>query len=276
MPVQPVVVQLQCPNPECGRVVKVKRPSKPGKYSLPCPSCGAKIPMIVPAPQTPQFQQQFDQQQYQPFQQQQQQQQLQLQQQQQKAPAPNNMFADPKWDKTTYLKDEPASVSCAFGCGYVHQTVPEKVGENIFMCPTCKGKTRYNVRDKTVMVQNDIIGDRKPFRGKLLLLRTGWYNKEFKLRTGSNIIGRYDSSSAGAIADIAIKDDPSMSRRSVDINVSYDDMGGFRFDLTVLKATNPVLINHLPVGMGESVSLNYGDSIIMGKTQFRFDKDVNC
>ena len=46
------------------------------------------------------------------------------------------------------------------------------------------------------------------------------------------------------------------------------------FQLNVLRASNPVLINHMPVGPGESISLNFGDSIILGKTQFRFEKDV--
>lgn len=265
MPEQPpVIAQLKCPNPACGYVVKVKKPAKPGKYSLPCPKCGTKIALIVAGPKVPPggvvpggmnpggqnpggVQEQN---------------------------VPNNMLAQPKWDKFTYMKGDQSSVPCAFGCGYTHQVVPEQVGENIFMCPKCKGKTKFNVRDKTVGVTGDLLADRKAFRGKLILLRPGWGKKEFQLKPGSNIIGRYDRT-PGAEADIAIKDDPSMSRRSIDISVGFDDLSGFRFNLTVLKATNPVLINHMPVCTGESVALNYGDSIILGKTQFRFEKDVN-
>ena len=88
------------------------------------------------------------------------------------------------------------------------------------------------------------------------------------LSEGRNTIGRYDED---VNSDIAIKNDPSMSRRSVEIYVLHS-MKGYEFKLTVLKATNPVLHNGHPIADGESVSLNFGDSIVMGKTKFRFDE----
>ena len=105
------------------------------------------------------------------------------------------------------------------------------------------------------------------YRGKLILLRSGWFNKEFRLSAGSNVIGRFDTDPMGN-SDIAIKDDPSMSRRSIDIQVTRREINGYMFQLNVLRASN------MPVGPGESISLNFGDSIILGKTQFRFEKDV--
>jgi hypothetical protein len=90
------------------------------------------------------------------------------------------------------------------------------------------------------------------------------------LSDGKNVVGRYDESKN---SDIAIKNDSAMSRRSIEIDVMHSDKG-YAFKLTVLSATNPVLHNNNPLMPGESISLNFGDSIILGKTKFRFDKDV--
>ena len=71
---------------------------------------------------------------------------------------------------------------------------------------------------------------------------------------------------------IAIKNDSTVSRRSVKIEVNYTSSGN-TFKLTVLKSTNPVLLNGNALAKGEAVSLNFGDIITMGKTRFRFDRD---
>ena len=63
-----------------------------------------------------------------------------------------------------------------------------------------------------------------------------------------------------------------MSRRSVQVEVVCTERG-YTFRLTVLNATNPVLHNDRQLKPGESVSLNFGDSITMGKTRFRFEKE---
>ena len=81
---------------------------------------------------------------------------------------------------------------------------------------------------------------------------------------------RFDSDQ---MSDISIKNDSSMSRRSIKIDVVQSPKG-FIFKLTVLKATNPVLHNNVALSTGETVSLNFGDNIVLGKTRFRFDKDI--
>lgn len=178
--------------------------------------------------------------------------------------APKNAFGD-------FEQNKPARIPCAFGCGYVHEEVPSQIGQNIFLCPNCKGRTIYQARGKTVLFTKN---DYQPFRGKLILLRRTWFNKEFHLNPGSNVVGRYDSDAAGN-SDIAISDDPSMSRRSIDIHVTHNDISGYTFQLHVLRATNPVLVNHEPLIVGtKGFALNFGDSIILGKTKFRFDKDI--
>lgn len=250
------ILQLTCS--QCGKVVKVKRPAKPGRYSVPCPGCQSKLGIVVKAPAseanpagpaapapTP------------------------------VAPtppaAPNNSMLPERKVKGDFVQDEPARVECAFGCGYTHQVTPVETGTNRFICPRCKGRSAFEVRGVTI-----IIGPKdnyQPFRGKLILIRKGWFNKEFRLTQGSNIVGRFDPDPRSN-SDITISDDPSMSRRSIDIFVEYNDMKGFTFRLSVLRATNPVLVNNNPLLIGEDFSLNFDDSIILGKTQFRFVKDV--
>lgn len=63
-----------------------------------------------------------------------------------------------------------------------------------------------------------------------------------------------------------------MSRRSIEIRTERTDKG-YTFKLTVRKSTNPVLHNSNPLMAGESVSLNFGDTITLGKTKLRFEKD---
>ncbi|MDE6317599.1 MAG: FHA domain-containing protein, partial [Muribaculaceae bacterium] len=185
-------------------------------------------------------------------------------------PAPNNSLQPPKETRGDFRKGYEAHISCAFGCGYVHTEYPPQIGKNIFICPRCKGRTTYEARDKTIVISPK---EYQGFRGKLIMVRQLWSNKEFKLYPGSNVVGRYDSDPRGN-SDIAITDDPSMSRRSIDIRVEYDDLRGYVFELNVLRATNPVLVNHEPKMPGDSFALNFGDSIILGKTLFRFEKDI--
>jgi hypothetical protein len=146
--------------------------------------------------------------------------------------------------------------------------VTDKPGHRTISCPACKGKCGLDVRKKTEPI--DLSEHIQTLNGKLILLRKGWLNKDYHLSTGKNVIGRYDESKN---SDIAIKNDPTMSRRSIEIDVMLSEKGK-SFKLTVLNATNPVLHNNNPLLPGESISLNFGDSIILGKTKFRFDKDV--
>lgn len=105
--------------------------------------------------------------------------------------------------------------------------------------------------------------------GQLTLLRRGWFNKTFSLPVGKHSIGRKD---AELPSEISVGDDPSMSRQSAEIEV-IPSGNGFFYTFTVLHAVNPVLHNGNELVEGECVSLNFGDTIQMGRTKFRFDKD---
>lgn len=141
-------------------------------------------------------------------------------------------------------------------------------GQGAVVCSKCKGRVLFTTRKPTeTIVKSELI---QRFRGKLILLRRGWLNKDYQLKDGKNVVGRFDES---MVSDIAIKGDSSMSRQSVEIEVDHHDKG-YSFKLTVINSTNPVLHNNKPLAVGDSISLNFGDSIILGKTKFRFDKDV--
>lgn len=144
----------------------------------------------------------------------------------------------------------------------------ETSGQGIAVCSKCQGRVSFTARKPTeTIIKSELI---QRFKGKLILLRRGWLNKDYPLKDGKNIVGRYDESK---VSDIAIKGDSSMSRQSVEIEVDHHDKG-YSFKLTVKNSTNPVLHNNKPLAIGDSISLNFGDSIILGKTKFRFDKDV--
>lgn len=143
-----------------------------------------------------------------------------------------------------------------------------KAGHKEFTCPKCNGRIAANVREKTkVFIPDETCA---LIKGKLILLRRNWLNKSYSLGAGSHIIGRYDES---AMSDIAIRNDNSISRRSLRIDVTQTARG-YTFKLTVLRSTNPVLHNGVRLSDGESVSLNFGDTIVLGRTKLRFEKDL--
>lgn len=141
-------------------------------------------------------------------------------------------------------------------------------GVGMAVCNKCKGRIKFSCRNPTISINKSASIQR--YKGKLTLLRRGWINKDFQLHDGVNTVGRFDENKQ---SDIPIKGDASMSRQSIEIEVIQQEKG-YSFKLTVKKSTNPVLHNNKPLPVGDSISLNFGDSIILGKTKFRFDKDV--
>lgn len=90
--------------------------------------------------------------------------------------------------------------------------------------------------------------------------------KSYILREGSNYIGRHDNEIP---SDVNI-DDNYVSRRSILIEVAQAPKG-FTYKLTVKKCTNPVLINGKEQAVGNSIYLNYGDTILVGNTTITFE-----
>lgn len=151
-------------------------------------------------------------------------------------------------------------------------------GKKSVNCPHCNAPLEIQVKEGCVVRMEkkktkplDIQG--MSGKGKLSIVRFhgllgGWGKKSYPLHVGSNTIGRYDEDLR---CDIEIKNDDYMSRRSVVIEVIQKEKG-FLFKFTVLKAANPVMHNNKPLVVGESIYLNYGDSIRLGNTTFNFEK----
>lgn len=241
-----VYMAFKCLNPECGKAIHLPRPEKTGVYAITCPHCGVKKALKLmgcdslptePAPED-------------------------------KTEAPDNSGKEPLEMNDYFVVGQQYSFKCPHCQEMQISFSTNKPGKRTVNCPHCRGPIKFEVCQKTEKI---ILTDTlQMYRGKLTLLRKGWLNKEFRLPAGKHVIGRYDEDEP---SDISIKNDDSISRRSIVIDVEHT-VKGYTFKLTVLKATNPVLHNDTPLLPGEAVSLNFGDSIVMGKTRFRFDKDT--
>ena len=87
-------------------------------------------------------------------------------------------------------------------------------------------------------------------------------------RSGKHYIGRDDDELR---SDISIQDE-YVSRRSVLIEAIPKGGKECLYKLTVNSATNPVLINGQAKNVGESIYLNYGDTILVGNTTLTFKR----
>ncbi len=93
---------------------------------------------------------------------------------------------------------------------------------------------------------------------------------KYQLTPGEHIIGRKDPLQKSTL----MINDKYASSRSIRIDVIPVDenQSGFLYKLTVLKATNPVYHNNKELAEGSGLYLEYGDRIIIGKTQLTFNK----
>lgn len=245
------ILAFRCLNPACGQLIKLRRPAKSGVYGVTCPHCKTKkqirlkgLDVMAQAATEPQ------------------------------KDAPAQPAKADNSTKPAILLPDDFLVGTVYKVHCPHCKVQEigfktsKTGRRKLVCPHCKGAIAVDIRNKTEILTNTDQIQR--YKGKLVLLRRGWLNKDYPLSLGKNVIGRYDAS---AMSDISLKGDEAMSRRSIEIEVLQTEKG-YTFKLKVLKATNPVLHNNNPLAEGEVISLNFGDCITLGTTKLRFDKDV--
>ncbi|MDO4320623.1 MAG: FHA domain-containing protein [Bacteroidales bacterium] len=72
-------------------------------------------------------------------------------------------------------------------------------------------------------------------------------------------------------SDISIPGDSSISRQSAVIEAFPAHGGrGSAFVLKVVKSLNPIRVNDREITQGESLGLNFGDIIVMGRTPMQF------
>ena len=151
-------------------------------------------------------------------------------------------------------------------------------------CPKCQSVQTYvyeaangegeNTETRPVEKVNKTKPVQKNFnicRGCLVQKR-GHFRSDriFELAGKETIVGRQDTD---APCDVMV-DDPTMSRRSISITAETKS-AGIIYKLTVLNATNKVKHNGraLSAGMGEY--LEFGDTIVLGRTTFKFEKAPN-
>ena len=93
--------------------------------------------------------------------------------------------------------------------------------------------------------------------------------KEFPLHEGVNTVGRFDPSQP---TDIAFDNDPSMSRRSVEIVMTAAAPGRYKYTLRVCRLLNPVYHNGEAVTTGRELPLALGDTVRLGDTTLHIVK----
>jgi len=176
---------------------------------------------------------------------------------------------------------ETYTLICPICSDHIH-TTPSKKGVTIETCSHCKATLGYNakvVANQTVEADTDKDTDATPTEKVHLVSVKNIQKKQGRLvwglfgrhsaslQVGENIIGRKDELEP---SDISFVDD-YMSRRSISIAVEKDaNRSGYTFNLKVLRAANPVVVNSNQLQVGDSIFLNYGDTIKLGDTVLTF------
>jgi transcription elongation factor Elf1 len=277
------IIGVKCP--QCGKILKIRKPEKPGIYQLTCKDCGNNIKLQLRA---------------QPIK-------LEEKKDEQASPAPAKKKqqvpvlgkAELVEGKGVYCIKTPANINQPYAflcpqCGKPVLLQATKTGVKSVACKLCGTKTYIKVVDPAQEAEKAKAAAKKPAKPakakkqeeqeeqpvKTMKVRsknqrsTGmltWGNifrrKKQVLHEGSYIIGRKDSTYP---SDIEFDDD-EMSRRSVLLEVIKKN-DGFYYKLTVKKATNPVLHNNKELEEQESVYLNFGDAFQIGRTVIHFEK----
>lgn len=161
--------------------------------------------------------------------------------------------------------------ACIVKCPHCNSDVevtPDRAeNDKILKCEICEKEFLATVTDPTDTTDTTRVGGSS--RGKICLMRRWWFPREFPLHDGRNVIGRAD---ADEPSDIEILNDDKVSRRSIAIDVFDGEVGGYLFQLTVLKSSNVVLHNNVALKEGKTAWLNYGDTIVLGGTKLKFKK----
>ena len=173
------------------------------------------------------------------------------------------------------LKNPAAKIIICPDCQAKIRFQLKQDGTAYMSCPQCNAQLSVGIKGGVVISiekkkTKPLTTEAKMSSGKLVRLGEllNIDKKSYNLRIGTNSIGRYDEA---LHSDIEVKNDSTMSRRSVVIEVVQKE-NGYLFKLKVLRAANPIMHNDKPLIEGEAIYLNYGDRIKLGKTTFVFEK----
>ena len=261
---QPIVVTC----PECKKKMRMRNPQKAGTYKVTCPFCGKPFPIkmvddstieppiVAPEPIAPVSVPKTE-------------------PEPTPAPAP-----EPKPTPAPQpAEDEgPVVIQHCTGCGMKLRIRNPKPGQHTIRCPKCQSLQQYTYTPAGTAAQQP--EPQKPNKTKpvaknvnlsrgCLVQQRGLFrsNITHQLAGKETIIGRLCNDSP---SDVMVNDD-TMSRRSVSI-VGESKPAGIVYKLTVINATNRVLLNGKTLSVGTSVYINFGDTIVLGRTTFKFEK----
>lgn len=243
------VLEMTCPNGECGCRFKMYKPEKPGTVKVTCPKCKQSIMVRIDAEVS------------------------------------DNSSAE---EKTVTMEPNSEDVY-RFACPHCSQQaigIAAK-GRNLLAatCPKCKGRIKLVVDRPAppteLETDTDMMLDEFPGFGDSAapkinaVLRVFTKRRflpdvktDFPIVKGTYFIGRADPDNQ---PDIPLSGDTTVSRRSVQIEVIKSQQSDESlYPFTVIKATNPVTVNGKRLRAGESVFLNFNDKITMGKTELVF------
>ncbi len=244
-------LRLQCGT--CHKTFKINKPQKPGQFTYKCPHCANPITLDIKPKNV----------------------QMPKPEQRKADDAPQRMprIEAPVLGELKPLKPGVYGIASLARVNRPYKVVCPKCGNDVALLPTVSGEliverckccgTAFAYKATgTVMLK---MPEGALRWGGGLLRRA----KTVRLNKGANTIGRKDATEP---ANIMIEGDNEMSRRSVEIMVKPQGAQGFSYTLKVLRTTNPVFVNGRPIGSDESVLLNYGDTICLGKTNISFIK----
>ena len=180
----------------------------------------------------------------------------------------------------------PVRIKCG-KCGKMHMLNPSSAGRKSISCVACGTSIVFTVDDPSAVSHVKVATAKAPKEPQVTVaLRDrdkqhamgaitfggfmGIKRKAIRLRVGQNTIGRIDAEKPSSISF----NDSFMSRQSamIDVMPADDIRAGYRFLFRVLNAANPVYVNKQQYAVGDSVYLNYGDIIRLGRTTVRFVK----
>lgn len=150
--------------------------------------------------------------------------------------------------------------------------------EKIVECPHCKFRAKANVYQSGLAGQGGQGADdaatqmpgafAMPSDSEIGVIKLGDSGRCFQLKEGTNVIGRVAQSGT---ADLKISTDPYMSRRHLQIDVIKTPFG-IEHRLVEIDSKNIIHLNGAPIQRGDILKLNYGDRLILGKTEVIFDR----
>lgn len=259
-PALPGNYSVTCPNPECGAKVSFRYPigskqeqAKPkadikfglledGSYRFRCEKESCRQSVLVPSKS------------------------VKAGQNLQNCPVcctPHEFYVEPT---------EEDLLKCqTMGCNTILQK-PDR-GDGIYSCQCEICKQEYSVivqNGKVVKVTMKTPTPITPAKHWPMKLVVGNFlgKQEHILTKGVHYVGRVDDVN---ISDFSIKDKYASSK-SVRINVN-DEGGNIVYRMTVERALNPVYHNSRELTIGDVVYLTYGDTIKLGKTLIKVQKE---